>query len=219
MTTRKQLGDIIADVHHDSIDIKSRVIYLHDHFTDDGEAEIDYRVANRFIKNMNILETTNNDPIVIYISSDGGYIDFGMSIYDVIKNAQSKTAIVGHGSVSSIASVIFQAADLRILYPSTCFHIHDISAMHSGKRLEVINHANRLKKEYDLMLDIYATVMVNGTTFKGKSFAQVRNYLIKKLKNTPELYLTAEEAVEWGLADGIFGSDDYNSIQTIKNGV
>lgn len=217
--TRKQLGDIIADVHHDSIDIKNRIIYLHDHITDEGNAEIDYRVANRFIKNMNILETTNTDPITVYLSSDGGYVDYGMSIYDVIKNSSLKIAIVGHGSVSSIASIIFQAADLRILYPSTCFLIHDICSDLKGKRLEVLNHASRLKKEFDLMIDIYVEKMVQGSFFKGKTFAQIRNYLLKKLKNTPELYLTADEAVNWGLADGIFGSNDYNSLSSIKNGV
>lgn len=217
--TRKQLGDIISDVHHDSIDIKNRIIYLHDHITDDGNTDIDYRVANRFIKNMNLLETTNSDPIVIYFASDGGCLNFGMSIYDIIKNSKLKISIIGHGSVCSMATIILQAADLRILYPSTCFLIHDITSKFEGKRLEVLNHTSRLKKEFNLLIDIYTNSMVNGKFFKGKNYSQIRNFLLKKLKNTPELYLTAQEAVEWGLADGIFGSTEYNSLQSIKNGV
>lgn len=217
--TRKQLSDVIGDVHHDSIDIKSRILYIHDHIIDDGNTEIDYRVANKFIKNMNILESTNSEPIIIYLCSDGGSFEFGMSIYDVIKNSQLKIAVIGHGSVCSMASIIFQAADLRILYPSTTFLIHDISIEMEGKRLEVLNHASRAKKEFDLIIDIYVTQMINGKFFKGKTYSQIRSYLIKKLKNTPELYLTAQEVVDWGLADGIFGSNEYNSIQSIKNGV
>lgn len=219
MSSRKQLSDIIGDVHHDSIDIKSRILYIHDHVTDDGNTDIDYRVANKFIKNMNILEGTNNEPIIIYLCSNGGSLEFGMSIYDVIKNSQLKIAIIGHGTVSSLSTIILQAADLRLLYPSTTFLVHDVSTGFDGKRLEVLNHASRLKKEFDFIIDIYVNSMVNGKFFKGKTFTQIRAYLIKKLKNTPELYLTAEEAVDWGLADGIFGSNEYNSLQSIRNGV
>lgn len=217
--TRKQLSDVIGDVHHDSIDIKSRILYIHDHVTDEGDSSIDYRVANKFIKNMNILENTNSEPIIIYLSSNGGELEFGMSIYDVIKNSQLKIAIIGHGSVCSMSTIILQAADLRILYPSTTFLIHDITSSLEGKRLEVLNGASRLKKEFNLVVDIYVNSMINGKFFKGKTFTQIRSYLVKKLKNTPELYLTAQEAVDWGLADGIFGSNEYNSLQSIKNGV
>jgi len=62
--------------------------------------------------------------IEITLSSPGGDIDVGMAIYELIRTAAAKVAIVGYGIVGSIAVLIFMAAKERILSAGTRLFLH-----------------------------------------------------------------------------------------------
>lgn len=221
MTRKSTSSDLINDVHTHSLDVKNRYIYIHGHFGDhpeDTEPTIDYRVCNKFIKNMNILSATN-EPIFVFLSSCGGSVEYGFSIFDLIKNSNSHIICIGHGFVASLSTILMQAADTRLIYPNTTFLVHDMSIAMEGKRLEVINDVNASKKLFEKILDIYIEKMKDGKKFQGKSLSQIRTFLVKRLRNTPEIYLSAEEALNWGLIDGIIGTTGYNDLESIKNGV
>jgi ATP-dependent Clp protease, protease subunit len=218
MTTRKH---DIDDIHEYNIDTKNRCIYIHNFITgsDPDDANIDYRVANMFIKNINMLSALNSNPITIYLSSFGGCHSNGLSIFDAIKFCKCKTILIGHGPVCSMSTIITQAADLRILYPNTEFLIHMGFNSIDGTPAQVSNHTKHMEIREDRISYIYAERMKDGPMFQGKSVDSIKKYLERKLRDTPELYLYPDECVEWGLADGVFGSKEYPDLDSIRNGV
>ena len=56
-------------------------------------------------------------------------------------------------------------------------------------------------------LDVYINAMKEGGKFEKWSEKRIDSMLRKKMKEKTEVYLTAEEAVQWGLADSIFDGD------------
>lgn len=202
----KITSDILHDVHDHSIDVKNRIIYLHDQRAEnphDNDAGIDDRVANKFIKNINLLSMDNKDPVTIYLASIGGHVEYGLSIFDAIKSSECHITCIGHGVVASIATIILQAADKRCLYPNTEFLVHDMSVAFAGKRQEVISHINESQQKYIRMIDIYVDKMKNGPIFSGKNDSYIKKYLMRKLSQTPEIYFSANDALSHGLIDEI----------------
>jgi ATP-dependent protease ClpP protease subunit len=66
------------------------------------------------------------------------------------------------------------------------------------------------------MMDIYAERCVHGNFFKEKNYTldQVKKYLYKKFKDG-DWYMTAEEAVYYGFADGVLGNRQYPSLDSL----
>ena len=73
---------IVSQAHEYDIITSRREIFLHSYFDGEEESGVDYRVANRFLKNIKILESISDDPIVIHQHSVGGDWECGMLIYD-----------------------------------------------------------------------------------------------------------------------------------------
>ena len=57
------------------------------------------------------------------------------------------------------------------------------------------------------MLDIYALRMKQQGKYKSWSFKRIREMLSTEMDKKEDVYLTAKETVEWGLADEIFYGD------------
>ena len=54
--TRHQKSDIIYESHEHGVIVETREIFLHSHFGESEDPGIEYRSANRFLKNVRILE-------------------------------------------------------------------------------------------------------------------------------------------------------------------
>ncbi len=94
----------------------------------------------------------------------------------------------------SMASVILQAADLRILYPRATLMIHDgYETQQQATPQTFRNWAEFSEKSRNLMYEIFAE------RSNKKSIA------FWKRKCANDTILSAEEAVDLGLADGIYG--------------
>jgi len=118
--------DILKDLHDYGANIASREIFLHNHFhTEDNENPgVEYRMSNTFIKNLRVLDFKSDLPIIIHMQSIGGNWDDGMAIFDAITMCRSYVTIVAYGQASSMSSIIFQAADWRLMTPNTNFLSH-----------------------------------------------------------------------------------------------
>jgi ATP-dependent protease ClpP protease subunit len=68
----------------------------------------------------------------------------------------------------------------------------------------------------DIMMTIYAERCVEGKFFKSKKYSvdKVKKYLYSKLKSG-DWYLTPEEAVHYGFADGVLGDRQYASLESL----
>jgi ATP-dependent protease ClpP protease subunit len=69
------------------------------------------------------------------------------------------------------------------------------------------------------MIDIFTEKCMNSSISKEKNWKRMmaRKHIVSQLATKRDWILTAEEAVRYGFADGIFGTKKYPSIDSIKN--
>ncbi len=191
----------IEQVHEYSINELSREIYLFN--------EIDESSAGRFIKNMNYLNSINNKPITIWLSSGGGETDSGFSIYDSILLSPSKTIIIVSGYAASMATIIVQAANLRLITPNSSFLVHEASISLDENTTTATSNVKSLKEMMNRSIDIYAAKCKHSDFLKvNKTEAQVKQYLKKMIKKYGDWCMSAEDSVKYGFIDGILGKTE-----------
>lgn len=173
------------------IDIRGRILYL--------QGEVDEEMYDKFIKLLKYLDKTSGD-IEIVLNSCGGCVTSGFAMHDAIKACVNPVTIKGYGAVMSIASVILQAADKRIVSENCRIMIHRGSTELAGE-FNTVKKAMQEEFELDRMLcDVYFEKMVeNDSSFKRSQ--------LEKLMDT-DSYFSAEKALELGLIDEIEGDDE-----------
>lgn len=211
------INDYIKDIHDYNIDINSRSIFLNNYpsIVDDNNAGVDHKMVSNFIKNLRILDSTNNSPILIHMHSIGGYLYDGFAIYDAIVACKSYVTIIVYGQAESTSSIILQAADLRIMMPSAYFMLHFGSTSYSANYLDVLKYTEFEKKFTNKMIEIYSNCIEKSKffkeTFASQTSKRARSYLLKKM-HQGDWYLDAEETVYYGFADGVLGSKYYKTM-------
>ena len=197
----------ISQIHEQVLNIRNRVIYLNgESMVKDAEPGVDYRMSSKFIKNIDILESISSDPIVINMNTIGGEWFYGMAIYDAIKASSCETTIVAYSWARSMSSIIFQAANTRIISPHCVFMVHWGTEAPAGHYLAVKNYCKFMEqKTENAMLDIYANKCINGKFFKDRNmnFDQVKAHIVEQLETKSDWWLDAQEAVDFGFADMI----------------
>ncbi|HBL06266.1 MAG TPA: ATP-dependent Clp protease proteolytic subunit, partial [Clostridium sp.] len=98
--------------------LKSRTIVI--------SGEINQSLAEKVVTQLLILEEMGNDPIKIFINSQGGHVEAGDTIHDMIKFITPKVIMIGTGWVASAGITIYLAADKENRYslPNTRYMIH-----------------------------------------------------------------------------------------------
>ena len=110
---------------------------------------------------------TAPEKIFVEIESDGGNVNEGIAIYDLLKNSGKHVTTIGE-KINSIACVIFLAGDSRIAYKNIKAHIH--SAWIDPQRLlgiqlnaEILNELQNEAEACDQkILDLYTDVLGKG---------------------------------------------------------
>ena len=110
----------------------------------------------------------SREPVTIHMHSVGGEWSDGMAIYDAICMSKSYVTIIAYGQVESMSSIIFQAADRRLITPNTYFMAHYGSTDAGGEYLSVQNWVKYEKHICDVMMDIYTQSCIGGKFFKDK---------------------------------------------------
>lgn len=217
--------DFISNVHMHGLNPRSREIFLHGHFdTDNEEPGVDYRMASTFIKNIILLNRQNTtSPIYIHMNSIGGEWNDGMAIYDAIVASVAPVCIIAYAHARSMTSIIFQAADLRLMSPSADFMIHYGSFSIDDTTLGTLSAAEWMNYSNKVMLDVYANRCKDGEYFKRyKKYNEdpdaIKSFLDRKMKDKQEWYLTSKEAVEYGFADGVLGRE-FSLDDILKNNI
>lgn len=186
-------------------------LYIFDN--DDDISEAGYKMgtsagkASSTIKNLHYIYTNpSNKGVVIHLKSSGGDWAEGMAIYDTIKSSPKPTVIINYAEAGSMSSLIFLAAETRVMTPHSTFMIHSGSAEFNGTTKQFATHAKELTREHNVMLTIYADAMANGKgCFKNKSTPWIKKWIQERISDHEEFYMTADEAVEYGLATDVLG--------------
>jgi ATP-dependent protease ClpP protease subunit len=218
--TKSETSELIYDAHNFGIVIDTREIFIAPNLNQSiDDAMVDHVVAHQFIRNLQILNSLNDDPILVHMMTCGGAWDYGMAIYDAIKASYSYITILSYAHSRSMSSIIPQAADLRISMPNADFMIHWGYDAFAGNHTSVISEAEWAKKDASKMLDIYTEKCLDGQYFKDKNMDEkaVRRWLKNNMDKKQEFYMTARDAVDRGLLDGILGDEKFESIKSLKN--
>ena len=219
MVTNTSIDNQINDIHNFSIDVKNREMYLHSHIDGQEEGGVDYRAAVTFEKNIRYLNTLSNDPILVHMHLPGGDWQDCLGMYDTIKTSKAKVIILAYAKAESSSSFLFQAADLRILMPNTNVMIHYGSFSMDGEHSKAaVAGIQWNEKECDKMIDIFTDRCMESELAKQKNWKKMmaRKHIVSQLANKCDWILTANEAVEYGFADGVLGSKKYPTIELLK---
>ena len=218
MSTNSQ-NNQLSDIHNFNIDVDNREIYLHSYLAEEEEAGVDYRSAITFEKNLRYLNTISLDPIIVHMHLPGGDWQDCLGIYDNIKNSKSPIGIVAYAKVESSSSVLLQAADLRILSENTNFLVHYGSISVDNEHKAALSMVQWSEKESEKMIDIFTERCMNSKICKEKNWKKmmVKKHIVTQLATKRDWILTADEAVNYGFADGVLGSKKFPNIDYIKN--
>lgn len=196
--------DDVDKLHDYSLYIPTRTLYMgsEEFSMEDGESGTDGKMAERMIKNLHILEGMNKEPITIIMNNAGGDEYHGFAIYDAIRACKSRVEIRVFGHAMSMGSIILQAADERIMAPTSRQMIHYGTWGTDG-------HTKTSRKWSDegVKIDEWMEKMyLNKIREKNPEFTLSH---LKKLLDH-DTFLTAQESVDLGLADKILNEEQIN---------
>ena len=205
------MSDPVYNIHENNIDLKANHIYL---FGEESyihpemeatEPGVEFSMANRFIKNLNILMRVSDSPILIHMKTCGGDWAEGMAIYDAIRACPNPITILNYTHARSMSSLIFLAANKRVMMPHSTYMFHEGTMGMSGTTKQYFTEAEELKKTNDAMMDIYAKTLKEQGKYKKWSEARIKKRIKELMDQKEEVYLDAAETTDWGFADEIFG--------------
>lgn len=117
-------------------------------------SDIDPSSSESFQEALLALTLESNEPVTILLHSPGGDVLEGLGMYDAIRAASAQGVIVtvhAVGPVASMAAILLQAADHRVMSPNSRMLLHEIrefsfmsthtvsDAVDKAKELEVLN--------------------------------------------------------------------------------
>lgn len=155
--------------------------------------EINEEIALDFMKQVMYLnDEDKHKPITVFINSPGGDVDSGMLIHDVIVSSQAPIYMYCVGTAYSMGAVLFSCAKRRYMLPNSKLMLHQplLTGKVGGNVDSMRSISEKLCKTKDWLNRILA--LHTGKTVQEVDQATAFDH-----------YFTAQEAVEFGLADGI----------------
>jgi len=110
--------------------------------------EITQKVAQSTVAQLLALAEENSEPIRVIINSQGGHVESGDSIHDMVKFIRPKVQMIGTGWVASAGVHIFLAAakENRYCLPNTRFMIHQPLGGAGGPASDIAIEAKEIIK-------------------------------------------------------------------------
>lgn len=175
--------------------LKERIVFLN--------GPVDDHSANVIVAQMLHLESEDSSKdINLYINSPGGLVTAGLSIYDTMQFIGPDVATYVMGQACSMGSFLAQAgaAGKRFVLPESRTMIHRVSSGTPGTSGSVhvqelqFEDARRSYEESQRINQRLTELYVRHNT-AGKTYDE----MFEAMKF--DTFLSAHEAVEWGLAD------------------
>ena len=167
--------------------LEQRKIFLWGAVTDETAKDITEKL-------LYLEATAPGKDITFYINTPGGSITAGMAVYDTIRLITSPVTVVVTGMAASMGSILLSAAPKgrRLLYPHSRVLIHQplISGRMIGPASDINIQAQEMEKLRAELNQILATA-------SGQPLERINR------DTDRDFYLTAREAIEYGLADRI----------------
>ena len=136
------------------------------------------------------------DPITLYVSTYGGNADEMFGIFDLLQEAQKKCIVetIGNGKVMSAGTLVLAGGTKghRKIHKNCRVMLHQVSAGAVGPLFNIASEVEEIQQ----LQDKYINCLVSCTNLSKRKLKSLLNERVN-------VYLSAEEAVEYGLADEI----------------
>lgn len=168
--------------------LKDRIIFI--------GSPIEETIANVVVAQLLFLESQDPEKdIYIYINSPGGSVTDGLAIYDTMQYIKPDVSTICIGQAASMGAVLLAGGTKgkRFALPSSRVMIHQIAGGAEGVATDVqirLNEMQRLKK-----------ILYNILSFHtGQTYKKIEKDCDR------DNFMSAEEAVKYGLIDKVIGS-------------
>jgi ATP-dependent Clp protease protease subunit len=178
-------GERAFDIY--SLLLKERIIFLGTGINDN--------VANTIIAQLLYLEREDPEKgINLYINSPGGVISSGFAIYDTMMLITPEVSTICLGMAASMATVLLAGGQKgkRYTLPNSTIHMHQAMGGAQGQASDIEIAAREILRLQDKL----RTILSENT---GQSYEKITQ------DTDRDYYLSAEQAVEYGLVDELLG--------------
>ena len=169
--------------------LKTRTIFI--------SGEINQELAEKVSTQLLILQEMGDEPIKIFINSQGGHVEAGDTIHDMIKFVKPKVIVIGTGWVASAGITIYLAADKENRYslPNTRYMIHQPMGQCRGQDTDISIEALEISRVRERI---------------NKIISNATNQPLEKVKQDTDrnYWLNCDEAVEYGIVNKVITSYD-----------
>jgi ATP-dependent Clp protease protease subunit len=169
---------------------------------------VDDQIANLAVAQLLHLQAEDPDKdISMYINSPGGVIYSGLAIYDTMQYVKPDVTTICFGMAMSMGSLLLAggAPGKRLVLPNARVLIHQPSGGFEGQSTDIQIHAQEVLNLRRRVDEIYAH-------HTGQPLEQVHEDMER------DRFFTAEQAVEYGLADRVIETHEISRTPTGFNG-
>jgi len=157
--------------------------------------EINQRLAREVSEKLLVMAADSEEDIKLFINSQGGHVESGDTIFDMIRFVKPRVKIIGTGWVASAGALIYAAVPKEDRYslPNTRFLLHQPMGGMSGQAADIAIEAEEILKMRRRLNQIFARQ--TGQPLEKVEQDTDRNF-----------WMSAEEAREYGLVGNIVES-------------
>jgi ATP-dependent Clp protease, protease subunit len=169
---------------------------------------VDDQIANLAVAQLLHLQAEDPDKdISMYINSPGGVIYSGLAIYDTMQYVKPDVQTICFGMAMSMGSLLLAggAPGKRMVLPNARVLIHQPSGGFEGQSSDIQIHAQEVLNLRRRVDEIYAH-------HTGQDIERVHEDMER------DRFFTAEQAVEYGLADRVIETHEIARTPTGFNG-
>lgn len=153
-----------------------------------------------------LAENRKDEELVIEINSGGGSVYAGFEMYSLIHTANVPTRVEVQSLAGSAASVIMAAADTVAISPVGQVMIHLPTTTTWGNQIE--------HKQSTQMLEAVTSSILSA--YENKCKGKITRDRLRKMMDN-ETFITANEALEYGLVDEIIGENNTVNYKNVIN--
>jgi ATP-dependent Clp protease, protease subunit len=154
--------------------------------------EVNQRLAASVMAQLLALSGESDEPINVFINSQGGHVESGDTIHDMVRFVKPRVRMIGTGWVASAGALIFVSVPLedRVCLPHTRFLLHQPAGGVGGTASDI---------------DIEAREILRMRERLNRMFSEATGQTIAKIEDDTRrnFWLSAVEAKEYGLVGRI----------------
>lgn len=159
------------------------------------EGEVHDQMANLIVGQLLFLESEDaSRDITMFINSPGGVVTAGLAIYDTMQFIRPDVATYVMGQACSMGSLLAQAGapGKRFILPNARHMIHQPSGGAGGQATDMEIQVKEILKMKQSLTEIYV-----------KHNSRGRNYMQLSQDMERDFFMSAQESVDYGLADQV----------------